>query len=250
MRRRPGRSALLEPGADGRPPRRGRAHRRLGVRARRRRRRDAVVRGAGTASRRRPGRCRSSSASRCSTSRWATARCGPARPRGTRRARGRAAGALGRVGAGTGARSTSGAGRDRPVPAGSAARPSADGDLVVAALLAVNAFGDIESTAGARLPPPPPETGRHETEEHDRSGVVATNARARQGRLPARGPGRPRRHGPRPRPAHTPVDGDAFVAAATGRVDAAVDRVRSLAVRGSRAGRASAAPVSRRAPPG
>ena len=54
--------------------------------------------------------------------------------------------------------------------------------------------------------------------------------RPQQARLPPGGAERARRPGPGGVPAHTRVDGDAFVAAAIGAVDADVDVVRGLAV--------------------
>jgi L-aminopeptidase/D-esterase-like protein len=131
--------------------------------------------------------------------------------------------ALGQVGVGTGASvgGVRGPGLSTAGGIGSATRR--DGDLVVSALVAVNAFGEVD-----------PETGlvprrRGAAFGNTTIGVVATNARldkvgcllvsqsAHDGLARAIDP------------AHTTVDGDAFVTGAVGEVDAPVDAVRSLA---------------------
>jgi L-aminopeptidase/D-esterase-like protein len=135
--------------------------------------------------------------------------------------------ALGAVGAGTGATLDKWRGRDSARPAGLVSSVEIDGDLVVAALVAVNAFGSV--IGGSRLGWPawldrPPF-------EHTTIGIVATNATldkvgcllvaqsAHDGLARAL------------EPVHATVDGDAFVAAAVGGVEASVDHVRLLAAR-------------------
>ena len=132
----------------------------------------------------------------------------------------------GRVGAGTGARVS---GPDFPTraPGGLVSAGARSGDLVVAALVAVNAAGqpggdDALALRLADLPTP--------GLENTVIGVVATNARLDKlgCHLVAQGA-----HDGLARavfPAHTRSDGDAFVAAATGEVEARVDVVRALSV--------------------
>jgi L-aminopeptidase/D-esterase-like protein len=120
-------------------------------------------------------------------------------------------------------------------PGGLGAATEVDGDLVVWALFAVNAFGDVADVASALPPrdaaaPAVPAMGENTT-----IGVVVTNARLDKLSclLVAQGG-----HDGLARslePAHATVDGDAVVAAATGVVDAPVDRVRVLAARATEA---------------
>src|ERR1700722_19817338 len=80
--------------------------------------------------------------------------------------------ALGAVGAGTGATIDKWRGRDNSRPGGLVSSVEVDGDLVVAALVAVNAFGGVNRgerrswPAGFFRPP----------FEHTTIGIVATNA--------------------------------------------------------------------------
>jgi L-aminopeptidase/D-esterase-like protein len=156
---------------------------------------------------------------------------------------------VGRVGAGTGA--TVGTLAREPRVAGPPRRAGGlvtagarAGDLVVAALVAVNAAGAPGAGDAAALDAAPswgaalagPAAGRAETAagEHGIAnttiGLVATNARLDKVacHLVAQGA-----HDGLARavfPAHTRVDGDAFVAAAVGGLVADVDVVRNLAV--------------------
>jgi L-aminopeptidase/D-esterase-like protein len=151
---------------------------------------------------------------------------------------------VGRVGAGTGAT----VGTRPSAPPGATAPPrrragglvtasGRAGDLVVAALVAVNAAGvpggddaaalDAALTSGAAIVAPP--AGAAE-QANTTIGLVATNADLDKMacHLVAQGA-----HDGLARavfPAHTRVDGDAFVAAAVGGVAADVDVVRNLAV--------------------
>jgi L-aminopeptidase/D-esterase-like protein len=129
----------------------------------------------------------------------------------------------GRVGAGAGAYVSHWRGPAGRHPAGLASHVARLGDLVVGVLCAVNAFGDIETLAA--LP-----SGFGGGRTHTTIGVVCTNARlAKTGCLVvAQGA-----HDGLARaitPPHTRFDGDAFIAAATGEVDARVDVVRFLAL--------------------
>jgi L-aminopeptidase/D-esterase-like protein len=132
----------------------------------------------------------------------------------------------GAVGAGTGATVGTWAGPDAGRPGGLGAAAEREGDVVVAALFAVNASGDAVPSDGAgaevRIPWFAP-IG------NTTIGVVVTNAAltkvecflvaqsAHDGLARALSP------------AHTRFDGDAVVAAATGGVAGRVDAVRELA---------------------
>jgi len=137
---------------------------------------------------------------------------------------------LGSVGAATGATVGGWRGREHVVPGWIGAATRRVGDLVVAALVAVNAFGEVDgpddaviASAGAV-----PDGGVF---AHTTLGVVATNASLdKLGCLHAAQAG----HDGLARalvPAHATVDGDAVVAAAVGGVEASVDQVRLLAAR-------------------
>jgi L-aminopeptidase/D-esterase-like protein len=166
---------------------------------------------------------------------------------------------LGLVGAGTGATVSKWRGEEVTRPAGLVGAVAREGELVVACLVAVNAWGDIVGSPEAAQPPPdlpgppgvpgdvgegaggegsaggPPAAGEAPSFGGSRIanttiGVVATNAAiAKMGCMhAARGA-----HDGLARavsPPHASVDGDAFVAIATGEVPAAQDTVRWLAV--------------------
>jgi L-aminopeptidase/D-esterase-like protein len=166
---------------------------------------------------------------------------------------------LGRIGAGTGARSGMWKGVDAPPgPGGIGGAVVHRGDAIVAALIVVNAFGDIDDgspiaprLAALTVDRPPPPIG-DESVLGDRTrgrsigntaigntaigntaiGVVVTNARVDKGscKLLAEGG-----HDGLARaivPSHARVDGDAIVVAATGSLDEeiAVDQLRLLTV--------------------
>jgi L-aminopeptidase/D-esterase-like protein len=143
--------------------------------------------------------------------------------------------AIGRVGAGTGATVRKWRGRDAAVPGGLGVAVMRRDELVVAAIVAVNAAGEIDDhraadaiADGTFAWPEPIETLA--PAENTTIGVVLTNGRidkvgchlvAQSG------------HDGLARalfPAHTRGDGDALVAAATQAVDASVDVTRTLAV--------------------
>ena len=141
---------------------------------------------------------------------------------------------LGAVGAATGATVGGWRGRDhvRPGWIGSATRRA--GDLVVAALVAVNAFGEVDGPDDALIASADDPTADGAADGafvHTTLGVVATNATLdKVGCLHAAQAG----HDGLARalmPAHATVDGDAIVAAAVGGVAAPVDQVRLLATR-------------------
>jgi L-aminopeptidase/D-esterase-like protein len=138
---------------------------------------------------------------------------------------------VGAVGAGTGARvgAWRGLGGVRPGGLGTATERDDALGLVVSALFAVNASGDLADTSSALPPATAPGFGTNTT-----IGVIATNASLdKVGCLLVAQGG----HDGLARalePAHASVDGDAVVAAAVGgidAVDAPVDRVRLLAAR-------------------
>lgn len=132
---------------------------------------------------------------------------------------------LGAVGAGTGATLGAWQGREHARLGGLGSASRIAGPLVVAALLAVNAFGDIRDPASHEDWPQAVPTPLGNTT----IGVVATNASMdKLGCLlvaQAAHDGLARALDP----VHTTVDGDAFVAAAVGGVTAPVDQVRFLA---------------------
>jgi L-aminopeptidase/D-esterase-like protein len=135
---------------------------------------------------------------------------------------------VGPVGAGTGATIDKWQGPEGVRPGGLVSATQRQDDVVVSALVAVNAFGGVHD--GNRRPwvdVQPPVTGLANTT----IGVVATNATldkvgcllvaqsAHDGLARAL------------EPVHATFDGDAFVAAAVGGVTAKVDQVRLLAAR-------------------
>jgi len=145
--------------------------------------------------------------------------------------------ATGAVGAGTGATLNKWQGADRARPGGlGTASAGGPGGLIVAALIACNAWGDIREPGAPPLPEPIPPAPPpwDEPLANTTIGVIATNARLdKLGCLLVAQSG----HDGLARalaPVHATVDGDALVAAATGTVDVAegpagLEQVRSLA---------------------
>lgn len=145
---------------------------------------------------------------------------------------------IGLVGAGTGATVGKWRGRDSVAPGGLGAATVANGELVVAAIVAVNAAGDIDDGRAAREieagtftwpEPAAPFAEADQPMTNTTIGLIATNAKLDkvQCRLVAESG-----HDGLARalfPAHTRGDGDALVAAATQRVDGPVDVVRIMA---------------------
>ncbi len=134
--------------------------------------------------------------------------------------------ATGRVGAGTGA--TAGKSGGAPRRAGLGAATLRDGDLVVAAIAVVNAWGNAyDAASGVPTATAQPPFARGNTTLV----LVITNARLpkpqglRLAQAGHTGLGRALE------PAHSAFDGDAVVAAATGTVDADPEHVRVLAAR-------------------
>jgi L-aminopeptidase/D-esterase-like protein len=147
--------------------------------------------------------------------------------------------AQGSVGAGTGATVGKVLGMDRAMKGGiGSASVRVDGGLVVGALAAVNAFGDVRDERGVVLAGPRLEDGKlgHTVEllpeaarvrwgENTTLGIVATNARLTK---PQANKVAQMAHDGLARaiePVHTTVDGDIVFAASVGAVDAVVDVV-------------------------
>ncbi len=156
---------------------------------------------------------------------------------------------VGRIGAGAGATIGKWRGREHARPGGLGSATVRDGELVVSALIALNAVGDIDDGSEPSWPPPPPEGvfgaagSVFGAGENTTIGVVATNAKLdKVGCLLVAQGG----HDGLARalmPSHARGDGDAIVAAATGGVDAVVDHVRFLAVRAAERAIRSVAPA-------
>lgn len=144
---------------------------------------------------------------------------------------------LGRVGAGTGATIGNWRGPAGRRDAGIVGATNRVGDLAVSALMGLNAFGDLDPDghgAAAAIDvlasADKADIGSAEILTNTTIGVVATNARLDKVGCLVVAQGA---HDGLARslvPPHTRVDGDAFVAAATGRVDADIDAVRLLAL--------------------
>jgi len=157
--------------------------------------------------------------------------------------------AQGSVGAGTGATVGKVLGMDRAMKGGiGSASVRLDGGLVVGALVAVNAFGDVRDERGAVLAGPRLEDGtlgdtvellpeaaaRMRWGENTTLGIVATNARLTK---PQANKVAQMAHDGLARsiePVHTTVDGDIVFAASVGVVEAVVDVVGAWGARAMR----------------
>lgn len=133
---------------------------------------------------------------------------------------------LGRVGAGTGCLVAKWRGRAYARPGGLGAAVASDGDVVVGALVAVNAVGDLRGE-DLRIPVAP--TKGFTEGESTTIGVIVTNARLTKVECLLAAQSGHDGLGRALDPAHTAGDGDALVAAATGAVDASPWVVRALA---------------------
>ncbi len=162
----------------------------------------------------------------------ATVRPGPAEGRAASRDARAGGHEVGAVGVGTGCTTGKWRGIDGVRPGGVVAASVRLGEVVVAALVAVNAAGSVGLETAAPAAAAAALDGLGEGVGpfgNTTVGVVATNARLGKGDclLVAQSA-----HDGLARaifPAHTRRDGDAFVAAATGEVDGDVDRVRTAA---------------------
>ena len=167
---------------------------------------------------------------------------------------GLAVASLGRVGAAAGATVGKWRGRERQRPGGLGCATARHGPVVVSAMVAVNAFGDVDAgddggadledlpvdlASGAFGPSAVDPLAREEAAAwgalgtNTTLGVVLTNARLTKGECLLVAQGAHDGYARALFPAHTRVDGDAVVAAATGALDARadVDLVRLLGVR-------------------
>jgi L-aminopeptidase/D-esterase-like protein len=138
---------------------------------------------------------------------------------------------VGAVGAGIGATTNKWRGPDFMVPGGLASATERDGDLVVSALLAVNAHGQIDDGEAHPWPAEAPGDRAFEELTNTTIGVVVTNARLDKLACHWVAQGGHDGFARALVPSHGRSDGDALVAAATGEVDATVDHVRFLACR-------------------
>ncbi len=139
--------------------------------------------------------------------------------------------AVGRVGGGAGATYRKWWGRDGRRPGGLGTATLREGEVVVSALVVVNALGDIDPGDGTipDLVPPRVVAGDADFGTNTTIGIIVTNAVVdKMGchlLAQAGHDGMARALAP----AHTAADGDALVAAATGRVDADLANLRTMA---------------------
>lgn len=143
--------------------------------------------------------------------------------------------ASGAVGAGTGATIAKWMGRDEAMPGGFGAATVTAGAAVVTALVVVNAFGDIDDGAAvARVArgegPSGPDWGSFAAGTNTTIGVVVTNATTDKTGCHLLSQGAHDGLARAVFPPHTSVDGDAFVAAATGEVHVGVDQLRAMTI--------------------
>lgn len=140
----------------------------------------------------------------------------------------------GLVGAGTGATIGKWRGPAATRPGGLGSASEADGELIVTALVAVNAIGDIRPVTARPVPLmpwPSPPAGSAGTGTNTTIGVVVTNGQLTKLDCRRVAAGAHDGLARAVEPVHLTGDGDAFVAAATGVVSAPVDQVASLAAR-------------------
>jgi L-aminopeptidase/D-esterase-like protein len=136
----------------------------------------------------------------------------------------------GLVGAGAGATAGKWRGREHARPAGLGTATASHGPVVVSALMAVNAFGDIDPGDGSAEVDAAFDEALAAGFMNTVIGLVATNATLDKVGCHVVAQGG---HDGLARalfPPHTRLDGDAIVAAATGGVAASIDLVRALAV--------------------
>ncbi len=137
----------------------------------------------------------------------------------------------GLVGAGCGGTVGSWQGMDALRPSGLGGATVRVGELVVAAAIAVNAYGDIDVTGRGLDDIETAATAMADFPMGNTTiGIVATNARLDKVGCLVVAQGGHDGLGRSLVPAHTRVDGDALIAAATGEVEAPIDQVRVLAV--------------------
>jgi L-aminopeptidase/D-esterase-like protein len=142
----------------------------------------------------------------------------------------------GSVGAGAGASVAKLNGPAGAVKGGVGTASAREGALVVGALFAVNAVGEIlgedgETIAASRVEPPAEGAGQANPGMNTVIGVVATNARLSKERAHLLAIAAHDAFASAVRPAHTPWDGDTVFTLATGQVQTAQDVVERLAER-------------------
>jgi len=139
----------------------------------------------------------------------------------------------GAVGAGTGATVSKWRGGDATRAGAIGTAAEADGELVVGALVAVNAWGDVGRADAVRSwPVATAGTGSVLFPMNNTTiGVVATNAALSKPECFVVAQGGQDGMARATDPAHATVDGDALVAAATGPVTAPLDQVRWMAAK-------------------
>lgn len=137
---------------------------------------------------------------------------------------------VGAVGAGTGVTTGTWRGRDHARPGGLVTATVREGEVVVSALLAVNAFGEVDDgTLSTRLDDRFADVGEGSF-GNTVIGVVATNAALDKHACSVAASGAQDGIARAVFPPHTRVDGDAVVVAATGAVAASTELIRTLAV--------------------
>ena len=145
--------------------------------------------------------------------------------------------AVGRIGAGAGATVGKWRSPDHAIDAGLGISTMTDGELAVSAVVAVNAVGDIDDGSdparireGVSAWPLADDALGADLSTNTVIGVVATNAVLDAGDCLVIAQGAHDGLARAVFPPHMRSDGDGFVAAATGEVEAPVDQVRMLAV--------------------
>jgi L-aminopeptidase/D-esterase-like protein len=138
----------------------------------------------------------------------------------------------GNVGAGTGATVANLHGHHRALKGGLGTESKQDGEVVVAALAAVNAWGEVLDEEGELLAAARPDPETNETSEMTSTTlvVVATNARLSKERAHLLSLAGHDGIDSAIRPAHTMWDGDTVFALATGEVDADQRALEALAM--------------------
>ena len=112
-------------------------------------------------------------------------------------------------------------------PSGIGSATVRDGDVVVSALMVVNAWGDVVTG----MDPLPTDVTPSDPFTNTTIGVVSTNARLTKPQCYAVAKAAHAGLARSIYPAHSPFDGDAIVVGATGAVDAPIERVVPMADR-------------------
>jgi L-aminopeptidase/D-esterase-like protein len=120
-------------------------------------------------------------------------------------------------------------GREHRRPGGLGTATERDGDLIVSALVAVNAFGDLRPTVGERPSGAGIDPGA--AFENTTIGVIATNAVFDKGACLLIAQSGHDGMARALEPVHSQADGDALVAVSVGGVDAELEYARLLAAR-------------------